>query len=97
MGYSAVVGTDYILFSGNSETKETRCWNLLAQCPLTHKMMFGKKCTKVVNVTIGEANVVYVDTDTYSYELIIREPWSDNRPPPPTFYTAGRVGPKPGY
>lgn len=96
MSYSAEVRMDYMLFSGKSTTKETRCWKPLARCPLTNKMMFGKKCTKIVNVIIERVNVVYVDTDSYAYELTIREPWSDI-PVPAAFYALGRVGPRSAY
>lgn len=96
MGYSATVGLDYILFSGKSKTKETRCWHPFAQCPFTNKMLFGKKCTKIIYNNFDLSKTVYVDSNEYAYRLMM---FADNdwRYLDPDYILPGRVGPKPGY
>ena len=68
----------------------TRCLMPFARCQLTRKLMFGRKCTKLVYRRVGYSSIIYVDTDRYAYEVMTQDKMSDI-PLPPSFGALGRI------
>lgn len=72
------------------QISETRCLMPFARCPFTRKLMFGRKCTKLVYRRAGYSSVIYVDTDQYAYEVMVQDKMSDI-PLPPAFRALGMI------